>query len=33
VLPAFGRFTGIHPIEAKKEDQVYVLAENNIFQL
>lgn len=33
VLPAFGRFTGIHPIEAKKEDQVYVLAENNVFQL
>jgi len=33
VLPAFGRFTGIHPIEAKKEDTVFVLAENNIFQL
>lgn len=33
ILPAFGRFTGIHPIEANKEDNVFVLAENSIFQL
>jgi DNA ligase-associated metallophosphoesterase len=33
VLPAFGRFTGIHPITTKKEDAVFVLADNNVFQL
>jgi DNA ligase-associated metallophosphoesterase len=33
VLPAFGRFTGIHPIATEKEDTVFVLADNNIFKL
>lgn len=32
-LPAFGKFTGIARIRPKKDDQVYVIAENKIITL
>ena len=33
ILPAFGVFTGLHPIQAKEGDKVYAVAENNIIDL
>jgi uncharacterized protein len=33
VLPAFGRFTGIHSIKITKQDKVFVLLQNKIMQL
>lgn len=33
VLPAFGRFTGTYIIKPKKEDAVFILAENRVMQL
>ena len=33
VLPAFGRFTGMHTIRPAKGDTLYVLAQNNIIRL
>lgn len=30
VLPAFGAFTGTHPISAQKEDAVYVITESRV---
>jgi len=33
VLPAFGSFTGMHPIEARPADRVYVVADGQVRQL
>lgn len=33
ILPAFGQFTGVKKIVPKKEDQIYVVAENNVIAL
>jgi DNA ligase-associated metallophosphoesterase len=33
VLPAFGRFTGMHSIKITKQDKVFVLLQNKIMQL
>ncbi len=33
ILPAFGRFTGTFPIEVKKGDSVFALAENSIVKI
>jgi DNA ligase-associated metallophosphoesterase len=33
ILPAFGEFTGMHTVQPKKGDQVFVVAENQIVQL
>lgn len=32
-LPAFGRFTGIHPIRKRKNDKIFAIAENEILSL
>jgi uncharacterized protein len=33
VLPAFGAFTGMHPIERAPEDRVFVVADNAVHEL
>lgn len=33
VLPAFGRFTGLHPIRPKKKDKLFAIAEQRIVEL
>jgi DNA ligase-associated metallophosphoesterase len=33
ILPAFGSFTGLAPIRAKKTDQVYVVIDNKVVQV
>lgn len=33
ILPAFGQFTGVKKVVPKKEDQVFVVAENNVIAL
>jgi metallophosphoesterase superfamily enzyme len=33
VLPAFGEFTGMHTIQPKKGDQIFVIAENQVIKL
>ncbi len=33
VLPAFGSFTGIHPIEPKKSETVYALVKNEVIKI
>jgi uncharacterized protein len=33
VLPAFGAFTGMHPIERMPEDRVFVVADNAVHEL
>mgnify|MGYP000281688048 CR=1 FL=1 len=33
VLPAFGAFTGMHPIEREPEDRVFVVADNAVHAL
>ncbi len=32
IMPAFGTFTGLHPVDAKKGDRIYVIAGNSIIQ-
>ena len=33
VLPAFGAFTGMHPIDRAPEDRVFVVADNAVHEL
>ena len=33
ILPAFGSFTGMHPVETQDGDRVYLLAEGQIIQV
>ncbi|MFM9005265.1 MAG: ligase-associated DNA damage response endonuclease PdeM [Flavobacteriales bacterium] len=33
ILPAFGEFTGMHTVQPKKGDQVFVVAENQVVKL
>jgi DNA ligase-associated metallophosphoesterase len=33
ILPAFGVFTGLHPVQAKAGDKLYAVAENSIIEL
>ncbi len=33
ILPAFGGFTGSHPIEPKKNEKVFAIVENSIIQI
>ena len=33
VLPAFGKFTGTHPVQLQKEDAVFAIAENSIIRI
>jgi uncharacterized protein len=33
ILPAFGSFTGLHPIRVKKDDRVYVIAEGKVINV
>lgn len=33
LLPAFGKFTGTHPIRIYKDDRVYAIADNKIIRL
>lgn len=33
VLPAFGRFTGLHPVRPKKKDKVFAIADKKVLEL
>jgi hypothetical protein len=33
VLPAFGAFTGMHPIDAESGDRVYAITEDGVMRL
>ena len=33
VLPAFGEFTGMHPIEARPQDRVYALTDDGVLEV
>ena len=33
ILPAFGSFTGLHPVKPKKNDKVYVIAEDEVIEV
>jgi DNA ligase-associated metallophosphoesterase len=33
ILPAFGSFTGLHPVKAKKNDKVYVIADDEVIEV
>ena len=33
ILPAFGEFTGLHVVKPKPDEQIYVVAENNVIPL
>ncbi|MCA6073697.1 ligase-associated DNA damage response endonuclease PdeM [Fulvivirga sedimenti] len=33
ILPAFGAFTGTHPMKPKEEDQIFIIAENRVIRV
>ena len=33
ILPAFGEFTGTHVLQPKKEDEVFVIVENEVVKI
>ncbi len=33
ILPAFGAFTGTHPMKPKGEDQIFIIAENRVIKV
>ena len=33
ILPAFGAFTGVHPLRPKKGDQVFIIAESRVMRI
>jgi hypothetical protein len=33
ILPAFGSFTGIHPLRPKKNDSIYIIADQKVLHV